>query len=132
MGNTHRPQLGGTTPLLRIFDEAKAKEFYVEFLDFKIDWEHRFEDSLPLYMQVSRDGCVIHLTGHFGDGCPGASVRIDTKALKELSTALVAKNCKHARPGYEKADWQTVEMTIKDPFGNSLTFAERLHGNTKD
>jgi catechol 2,3-dioxygenase-like lactoylglutathione lyase family enzyme len=40
---------GRTTPILRIFDEAKAKEFYVDFLGFKVDWEHRFEETLPLY-----------------------------------------------------------------------------------
>jgi GNAT superfamily N-acetyltransferase len=32
--------LGHVTPILRIFDEAEAKEFYVDFLGFKIDWEH--------------------------------------------------------------------------------------------
>ncbi len=32
--------LGKTTPILRIFDETKAKEFYVDFLVFNIDWEH--------------------------------------------------------------------------------------------
>ena len=32
-----------TTPILRIFDEAKAKEFCVDFLGFTIDWMHRFE-----------------------------------------------------------------------------------------
>jgi hypothetical protein len=30
-----------TIPILRIFDEAKAKEFYVDFLGFKIDWGNR-------------------------------------------------------------------------------------------
>lgn len=45
---------GTTTPILRIFDEAKAKEFYVGFLGFTVDWEHRFEAGLPLYMQVSK------------------------------------------------------------------------------
>jgi hypothetical protein len=29
---------GKTTPILRIFDEAKAKEFYIGFLGFKADW----------------------------------------------------------------------------------------------
>jgi hypothetical protein len=28
------------TPILRIFDEAKARELYVDFLGFTIDWEH--------------------------------------------------------------------------------------------
>jgi hypothetical protein len=45
---------GKTTPILRIFDEAKAKEFYIDFLGFKVDWEHRFEAGLPLYMQISK------------------------------------------------------------------------------
>ena len=40
-------------PILRIFDEAKACEFYIDFLGFMIDFEHRFGDDFPLYMQVS-------------------------------------------------------------------------------
>jgi hypothetical protein len=55
-------RLGRTTPILRIFDEAKAREFYVDFLGFKIDWEHRFEPGTPLYMQVSKDECLLHLS----------------------------------------------------------------------
>lgn len=51
---------GNSTPILRIIDEAKAKEFYIDFLGFEVDWEHRFDEGLPLYMQISKDGCVIH------------------------------------------------------------------------
>ncbi len=36
---------GKVVPILRIFDEAKAKEFYVTFLEFAIDWEHRFAED---------------------------------------------------------------------------------------
>ena len=46
--------LSAPTPILRSFDAAKAREFYVDFLGFKVDWEHRFGDNFPLYMQVSR------------------------------------------------------------------------------
>lgn len=28
---------GKPTPIVRIFDEAKAREFYVDFLGFKVD-----------------------------------------------------------------------------------------------
>lgn len=45
-----------TCPIIRIFDEGKAREFYVDFLGFQLDWEHRFGDNFPLYMQVSRAG----------------------------------------------------------------------------
>jgi catechol 2,3-dioxygenase-like lactoylglutathione lyase family enzyme len=62
-----------TIPILRIFDVAKAREFYEGFLGVHVDWEHRFEADAPVYLQVSRDGCVLHLTEHHGDCCPGWS-----------------------------------------------------------
>lgn len=64
------------TPVLRIFDEAKAREFYVDFLGFQVDFEHRFEPGTPLYMGISRDGCKLHLSEHHGDGTPGTTLRI--------------------------------------------------------
>jgi len=39
-------QIGSSIPVLRMSEEAAAKAFYVNFLGFKIEWEHRFEDSL--------------------------------------------------------------------------------------
>ena len=51
---------GQTTPILRIFDEAKAREFYLGFLGFEVVFEHRFEPGMPLYLGVRRDGCVMH------------------------------------------------------------------------
>jgi hypothetical protein len=36
-------------PILRIFSEAKAREFYLDFAGFTLLWEHRFELGLPLY-----------------------------------------------------------------------------------
>ncbi len=114
--------LGNPTPILRIFDEDRAREFYVDFLGFRVDWEHRFEPDLPLYMQVSRDGCVLHLSGHHGDGCPGAAMRIEVKDLDTYRADLLGKGYKHSRPGIEDRPWGAREMSIADPFGNRLTF----------
>jgi uncharacterized glyoxalase superfamily protein PhnB len=114
---------GRTTPILRIFDEAKAREFYVDFLGFNVDWEHRFESGTPLYMQVSKDGCVLHLSEHYGDSTPGAAVRIETTELDAFHAELTAKRYKYARPGIGETPWGTREMSVKDPFGNRLTFS---------
>jgi uncharacterized glyoxalase superfamily protein PhnB len=114
---------GKTTPILRIFDEAKAKEFYIDFLSFKVAWEHRFEEGLPLNMQISKDGCIIHLSEHHGDCCPGAAMRIETNELEAFQKQLLAKNYKHARPGIEEMPWGTRDMSIADPFGNRLRLA---------
>jgi uncharacterized glyoxalase superfamily protein PhnB len=113
---------GPTTPVLRIFDEVRAKEFYVGFLGFEVDWEHRFGENLPLYMQVSKDGCVIHLSEHHGDCSPGAQVRIETNELEEFQKHLLAKQYKYARPGIQEMPWGK-DMSIADPFGNRLTFS---------
>ncbi|RFP17642.1 VOC family protein [Duganella sp. BJB488] len=114
--------LGTITPILRSFNEAQTREFYVDFLGFKVDWEHRFEPGMPLYLQVSRDGCVLHLTEHFGDCSPGGAIRIATTGLDEYHAQLIAKQYKHARPGIEAMPWGSREMSIKDPSGNRLTF----------
>ena len=52
-------QLQSVVPVLRIFSVEKAREFYVDFLGFTWDWEHRFDDNAPLYMAAGRDGCVL-------------------------------------------------------------------------
>jgi uncharacterized glyoxalase superfamily protein PhnB len=124
--------LGNTIPILRIFDEAKARGFYVELLGFTIDWEHRFEPGTPLYMQVSRDGCVLHLSEHYGDGSPGAAVRIDTTDIDAFHRELTDKRYKYARPGIQDQEWGMREVGIKDPFGNKLTFAQRIPGSPQE
>ena len=115
--------LGAVTPILRIFDEAKARQFYVDYLGFKVDWEHRFAPDLPLYLQIARDGCVLHLSEHHGDCCPGAALRIAVDDIDALHAELTARQYGYARPEIEDTPWGSRELSIKDPFGNRLTFA---------
>ena len=86
-------------PILRIFDEAKAREFYRDFLGFTVEWEHRFGDGFPLYAQVSRGACVLHLSGHHGDATPGSAVRIETVALADFCAGLRGKHYPNCQPG---------------------------------
>lgn len=62
-------------PILRIFDLAKADEFYLEYLGFRVDWDHRFDENAPLYRQISRGDLVLHLSEHHGDGSFPARAR---------------------------------------------------------
>lgn len=118
--------LSRVTPILRIFDEAKAREFYVDFLGFKVDWEHRFEGHSPLYMQVSKGDCILHLSEHYGDASPGAAVRIAVTKLDAYQAELLAKEFKYSRPGIQAMPWGSREMTIRDPFFNRLVFSEPI------
>ena len=119
-------KFGSVVPILRIFDEDKAREFYVGFLGFTVDWEHRFEPGTPIYMQVSKGACVLHLSEHFGDGSPGAAVRIGVDDVDAFQRELIDKKYKYARPGVQDQSWGMREMSIKDPFGNKLSFAMPL------
>jgi uncharacterized glyoxalase superfamily protein PhnB len=116
-------KVGNPIPIIRSFDEAKAKEFYIEFLEFKVDWEHRFEDGTPLYMQISKGGCVIHVSEHHGDSCPGSSLRIEIDELDVFQKHLSDKKYKNARPGITDQLWGR-DMSIADPFGNRVIFSE--------
>ncbi|NEQ30788.1 MAG: VOC family protein [Leptolyngbya sp. SIO4C5] len=115
-----------TTPILRMFDEAKAKEFYVGFLGFTVDWEHRFAAGLPLYLQISKDGCILHLSEHHGDCSPGAALRIETDELERFHAELLAKNYPYTRPRIEETPWGSRDMSVSDPFGNRLTFTNAV------
>jgi hypothetical protein len=117
-------ELQQTIPILRIFDIVKAKEFYLDFLGFGIDWEHRFGDNFPLYAQVSRSAVVLHLSEHHGDACPGAAVLIQMHGIEEYHRELAAKDYRYAKPGIEQAPWNARVMSVTDPFGNRLSFNE--------
>lgn len=119
-------QMSKIIPVFRMFDEQKAKEFYIDFLGFTLDWEHRFEEDLPLYMQVSLEGIQLQLTEHYGDASPGASIRIEAHHIEELQERLLSKKYKFARPGLETTPWNTKEVRLGDPFGNRLIFYQNI------
>ena len=120
------PKLGTVTPILRMFDIAKAREFYLDFLGFEVRFEHRFDDNAPLYMGIARDGCELHLSEHHGDGSPGAHIRVEVADVAGLHRELMAKKYRYAGPGLEETPWRTREVTVSDPFGNRLTFSENM------
>ena len=114
-------------PILRIFDVQKAKDFYVDYVGMRIDFEHRFEPTLPLYMGVSRGDLVLHLSEHHGDGTPGTIVYVPTKGVRDLHAELASKEYPHLRPGVE-TDGEIACLQLLDPFGNTLRFEERPAG----
>ena len=117
-------QMATAISIFRIFDYAKTIEFYAGWLGFTVDWEDK-PDNSPVYMQVSLQGIVIHLSEHYGDCTPGARIHIeDFSGLKEYHSQLLAKEYKYMRPGINTTPWnsETLCMEVIDPFGNRLTF----------
>jgi hypothetical protein len=119
-------EVAQTCPILRIFDVVKAREFYQAFLGFTIDWEHRFDSTAPVYMQVSRAGCALHLSEHHGDCCPGSTVFLRVRGLRAYHGEITAKGYAYLRPGIETTFHNSICMEVIDPFGNRLRFDESL------
>ncbi len=113
-----------TCPILRIFDEDKALAFYVGWLGFGQDWQHRFHPGMPLYTQVSRGGLILHLSEHYGDASPGSTTFVRMTGLRDFHDEItIQRPNPNMRPGLEDADWG-LEMTVIDPFSNRLRFCE--------
>lgn len=111
-------------PILRMFDVAKAREFYIEYLGFTVDFEHRLQDNAPLFMGISRGNVTLFLSEHHGDGTPGSHICIEMNGVRELSEELAARQYRYMNPSIIEQDWGTRELTVYDPFNNHLSFRE--------
>lgn len=124
-------KLSKATPIFRIFDEQKAREFYTEYLEFSVVFEHRFGANMPLYMGMAWGEVTLHLSEHHGDCCPGSAVRVMVDDVDGLHASLKAKSYRYANPGVQNQPWGSREMSIQDPFGNRITFFQDISDQAK-
>ncbi|HEX6168153.1 MAG TPA: glyoxalase superfamily protein [Chitinophagaceae bacterium] len=115
-----------TIPILRMFDVAKAKEFYFEWLGFKIEFEHQFEENTPYYIGITKDDIQLHLSEHYGDATPGSKVFIVCNEIEKYFAELQSRPYKYYRPCLEKTFYAALEFSVQDPFGNKLSFNQYL------
>ena len=111
-----------TISVIRIFDETKAKDFYLDYLGMSLDWEHRFQEDFPLYMQVSKGSLVFHLSEHSGDCSPGSKTFVHVSDVKALFEELQSKDYSYCNPALEEAPWGGECFTVIDPFSNKILF----------
>lgn len=109
-------------PQLRMTDAERSLRFYVDGLGFAEDWRHQFEPGLPLFLQLTREGQTIYLSGHAGDGEVGGAVFFIVADVDAVYAALPDWLALHASPPADMP-WGTREMTLTDPDGNRLRFA---------
>ena len=124
--STHKEitmKLSPAIPILRIFSQEKAKAFYLDFLGFTLDWEHRFEANFPLYAQVSRSGLTLHLSEHHADATPGSTIFVRMENIDALHQELAEHNYTYVKPAIQDLPWGRV-MEVTDPFGNRIRFCE--------
>jgi hypothetical protein len=117
-------QFERAVPIFRMFSVEKAREFYLDFLGFKVDFEARFTPNSPVFMQVSRGGLVIRLSEHHGDATPGSHAYVEMTGVTDLHRELNDKNYRYNKPGLQQQEWDMTELTVTDPSNNRITFGE--------
>ncbi|MGI5186962.1 glyoxalase superfamily protein [Promicromonospora sp. CA-289599] len=117
-------EFGRAVPVLRIQDEMRAREFYVDYLGFGVEWEHRFEPGLPLYLRIRRGQAVLDLSEHHGDGTPGTVVWVPVASVDALHAELSRRPHARLRPGIDRDAPGGPTIELVDPYGNVLRLCE--------
>lgn len=115
---------GPAVPVFRVHDADLAKPFYLGYLGFDIEWEHRFEVHLPLYLRIRRGSMRLDLSEHNGDGVPQTVVWVPIGNVEGPHAELGEHPDQGGRPGidYKAPGGPTLEVI--DPFGNVLGFCQ--------
>ena len=112
-------------PQLRMTNWKASRQFYSDGLGFTVDWEHRFEPGFPVFAQLTRQGLSLFLTEHSGDCkvCGAAYFVVDN--VDALDAEIRGRGIEpEGRP--DNTPWGTRELTVVDPDGNRLRFANTV------
>lgn len=120
-----RAALMPAIPILRMTNTAQARAFYVGWLGFAVEFEHRFAPHMPLYLGIRRDELVMHLSEHRGDGVPGVAVFLPLGDVRALRTDLLTRPWPVPPPPIQAPPWG-LTLDLTDPSGNQLRFCERV------
>lgn len=111
-------------PILRVASATAAVGWYVK-LGFKQDWEHRFEDNLPAFVQISNGGTKIFLSEHTGDASPDTLVFLRVADVDAFIAGF-------ADDGVVAEDSEVIGMRdveLKDPDGNRVRIGSSLRAS---
>jgi len=101
-------------PVLRVADAARAVAWY-ERLQFRKEWEHRFEPGLPAFVSVARGRVRVYLSEHTGDARPGALLHLNVADVDVIAAEFGQPVDEEGLAGRE--------VDLVDPDGNRLRVA---------
>ncbi len=110
-------------PVLHMTNADAAEAFYCRLLGFRREFEVPASETQrdPCYMGLARDGAVLHLSSHAGDGVTGGVVYVTSDDVDALHAEFVAKDVRiHIAPVDQT--WGMRELYVRDPDGNSVRF----------
>lgn len=104
-------------PILRVADAETAVAWYAR-LGFVKEWEHRFEQGLPLYVGIARGSLRMHLSEHTGDARPGTLLYLTVDDLDAVAASLGVT-------AIDAMPWGR-DFEVADPDGNRLRIGSSI------
>lgn len=123
-------------PFIKCSDMTRSLAFYSELLDFDVSVPPDPDPTafMSKYAQLVRDGSMVHLSSHAGDGVYGSVVYIRVDNVDNVYAATVDRgmpivNDDRGHGIYMKLTdqtWGMREFAIRDPDGNKVKYGQLL------
>jgi catechol 2,3-dioxygenase-like lactoylglutathione lyase family enzyme len=99
------------TPVLRAHDAHASAQWYAR-LGFEIEFEHRFEPGLPLFVGLRAGDCELFVSEHLGDAPENGLVYVHVDDVDAIAADF----------GVDAEDmpWGMREVELADPAGNRI------------
>lgn len=119
-------------PTVRCSSLTRSLAFYTEVLDFlHVGGDDDLTD--PAFCVLSREGSLLFLSSHRGDGVFGQAVVVTTEDVDGLFRAFLERGLRtpgnpaaprHVHEGPIDQSWGAREFYVDDPDGNTLRFVQ--------
>ncbi|WP_040494900.1 glyoxalase superfamily protein [Ilumatobacter nonamiensis] len=103
-------------PILRVADAEVSVEWYAR-IGFEQVFEHRFDEGMPAYVGLEREGALIHLSEHTGDAPGPGLLYIWVDEIDPLA--------EHFGVVPDEMPWAR-DFEVTDPDGNRIRLAEAV------
>jgi catechol 2,3-dioxygenase-like lactoylglutathione lyase family enzyme len=119
-------------PTVRCSNLRRSVAFYTDVLDFQyVEGDDDLAD--PAFCVLSREGSLLFLSSHRGDGAFGQAVVVTTDDVDGLFRKFLERGLRtpgdpampqHVHEGPIDQSWGTREFYVDDPDGNTLRFMQ--------
>ena len=85
-------------PVLYAEDAGRAVAWYGR-LDFRKEWEHKFEPGCPWFVSVARGNVRLYLSEHKGDARPNTLIHLYLDDIDAVSESSESRSTRRVSPG---------------------------------
>ena len=126
----------GVEPCIKCSGVRTSLKFYTEVLDFKVVQEPDADPTsfMSKYSLIEREGSLLHLSSHGGDGFFGHNVYVRVEDIDPLYRKFLSNGLNDSDPQKfpslrippVEQSWGMKEFSVSDPDGNKITFGHSM------